>query len=101
MKVKNNKVIVEHSNSDYLFRDRLENLLKDTFKLEIKDLPVIIRKIGIWYTKYELTDYSYDEGIKFTIVVKRIKKATVEFRYGDTKVKVITIDDIKYIPIKL
>lgn len=55
MKVINGKLEPKKTTTDLEFRSILKKVLKEWFDLRLKDLPTIIRKIGIKDEDYELT----------------------------------------------
>lgn len=98
MKVKNNKIIVKYSDSDYRLKDVIKSILENSFDLNFEDFPVILKKIGITYEEYDIEDYFYRENhFDFNITVDNEVVAIISLIPGNMivpygKVKVTTSD---------
>lgn len=73
----------------------MKNMMEDNLKLNWRDLPEILRKVGLVSDEYELSDFKLESNRKVVFSVKtQLESATVEFMLGDmvnpnAKVKVI------------
>ncbi len=100
MKVINGKLEPKKVTVDLEFRSALKRALKEWFDLKIKDLPTIIKKIGIEDENYELRLLSslyINNYICFNVISKNrvscitLKKGTMSSPYSE-----LMVDDKKY-----